>query len=194
MGVSKNKGTPKWMVYNGKPYYIGWFGGTTIFGNIHMKKIIDPYIKALGLKKIDAFLSDFGLGSNFQLPSAGCIWRNSDGLEDQSFVSNKCLVCMNYDTFLWVFGGESLESLRRFFLDRKNHPCFLTGSFTSPRVQWYPLGRRSSMLMEIRNPKEPPTTGWDVTKNLVKNLGISTNKTVPWSLVWLSLTHQESSL
>ena len=29
-------GTPKWMVYNGKPYWNGWFGGTTIFGNIHI--------------------------------------------------------------------------------------------------------------------------------------------------------------
>ena len=36
MGVSKNKGTPKWMVYNGKPYQNGWFGGTPIFGNTHM--------------------------------------------------------------------------------------------------------------------------------------------------------------
>ena len=35
-GVSKNRGTPKWMVYNGKPYKNGWFGGTTIFGNTHM--------------------------------------------------------------------------------------------------------------------------------------------------------------
>ena len=33
VGVSKNRGTPKWMVYNGKPYLNGWFGGTTIFGN-----------------------------------------------------------------------------------------------------------------------------------------------------------------
>ena len=32
MGVSKNRGTPKWMVYNGKPYYNSWFGGTLIFG------------------------------------------------------------------------------------------------------------------------------------------------------------------
>ena len=31
-----NRATPKWMVYNGKPYWNGWFGGTTIFGNIHM--------------------------------------------------------------------------------------------------------------------------------------------------------------
>ena len=38
MGVSKNRGTPKWMVCNGKPYWNGWFGGTTIFGNIHIGK------------------------------------------------------------------------------------------------------------------------------------------------------------
>ena len=29
----KNRGTPKWMVYNRKPYQNGWFGGTSIFGN-----------------------------------------------------------------------------------------------------------------------------------------------------------------
>ncbi len=39
MGVSKNRGKPpKWMVYNGKPYENGWFGGTTIFGNTHMAR------------------------------------------------------------------------------------------------------------------------------------------------------------
>ena len=36
MGVSKNSGTPKWMVCNGTPYENGWFGGTTIFGNIYI--------------------------------------------------------------------------------------------------------------------------------------------------------------
>ena len=36
MGVSKNRGTPKWMVYNGKPVENGGFGGTPIFGNIQM--------------------------------------------------------------------------------------------------------------------------------------------------------------
>ena len=35
MGVSKNRGTQKWIVYNGKPYWNGWFGGTIIFGNTH---------------------------------------------------------------------------------------------------------------------------------------------------------------
>ena len=37
LGVSANSGTPKWMVYNGKPYWNGWFGGTIIFGNTHFK-------------------------------------------------------------------------------------------------------------------------------------------------------------
>ena len=36
MGVSKNRGTPKWMVYKGKPYLNWWFGGTPILGNTHM--------------------------------------------------------------------------------------------------------------------------------------------------------------
>ena len=36
MGVSLNGGTPKWMVYNGKPYENGWFGGTIILGNPHI--------------------------------------------------------------------------------------------------------------------------------------------------------------
>ena len=42
MGVSKNRGTPKWMVYNGKPYQNGWFGGSTIFGNTHMGEEMLP--------------------------------------------------------------------------------------------------------------------------------------------------------
>ena len=36
MGVSKNRGTPKWMVFNGKPCQNGWFWGITIFGNTHI--------------------------------------------------------------------------------------------------------------------------------------------------------------
>ena len=41
MGVSKDSGIPKWMVYNGKPYQNGWSGGITIFGNIHMFLEVD---------------------------------------------------------------------------------------------------------------------------------------------------------
>ena len=31
---------PKWMIYNGKPYYNGWVGGITIFGNIQL--VVEP--------------------------------------------------------------------------------------------------------------------------------------------------------
>jgi len=36
MGVSENRGTPKWMIYHGNPYLNGCCGGTTIFGNPHI--------------------------------------------------------------------------------------------------------------------------------------------------------------
>ena len=56
MGGSKNRGTPKWMVYNGKPYQNGWFGGTTISGNIHIltsgfkkEKVHKPWLNGLNL-------------------------------------------------------------------------------------------------------------------------------------------------
>ncbi len=41
MGVSKNNGIPKWMVYNGKPYeQMDDLGGKNpIFGNTHMVTI-----------------------------------------------------------------------------------------------------------------------------------------------------------
>ena len=42
MGVSKNRGKPpKWMVYNGKPYQNGWFGGFShIFGNTQVADLL----------------------------------------------------------------------------------------------------------------------------------------------------------
>ena len=43
-GVAKNRGTTKWMVYNGKPYWDGWFGGTTILGNPHYVFIYIYYV------------------------------------------------------------------------------------------------------------------------------------------------------
>ena len=46
-GVSKNRGTPKWMVYNRKPYQNGWFGCTTIFGNIQNVKL--PFFLGLAV-------------------------------------------------------------------------------------------------------------------------------------------------
>ena len=36
LAISKNRGHPKWMVYNGKPDLNWWFGGTPIFGNTQL--------------------------------------------------------------------------------------------------------------------------------------------------------------
>ena len=36
MVVSIHGGTQKWMVYNGKSYWDGWFGGNPILGNLHI--------------------------------------------------------------------------------------------------------------------------------------------------------------
>ena len=52
--VSKNKGTPKWMVYIGKPYQNGWFGGTIIFGNTHIY-FLCTYFTALPTKNLHDF-------------------------------------------------------------------------------------------------------------------------------------------
>ena len=45
MGVSKNRGTPKWMVDNGHPYQNGGFGGKTHYFRKHpyMYKCVNVY-------------------------------------------------------------------------------------------------------------------------------------------------------
>ena len=50
MGVSKNNGTPKWMVYRENPIEMDDFGGTIIFGNTHINIYI--YLYGLGLVEI----------------------------------------------------------------------------------------------------------------------------------------------
>ena len=37
MGVSKNRGTPKWMIYNGKPYFLMDDLGVALFLETPMK-------------------------------------------------------------------------------------------------------------------------------------------------------------
>ena len=60
-GVSKNWGTPKWMVYKGKPYWNRWFGGTTIFGTIHM--MIQYMLVSWTPERIISILLYWGSGS-----------------------------------------------------------------------------------------------------------------------------------
>ena len=49
--VQDPSGTPKWMVYNGKPSLVnGWFGDTAIFGNIHIQDA--GMLGKMGMRKI----------------------------------------------------------------------------------------------------------------------------------------------
>ena len=52
MGVSKNRGTQKWMVYNVKPYWNGWFGGITIFGNTHITWLLPKHWFTVHVMKV----------------------------------------------------------------------------------------------------------------------------------------------
>ena len=92
LGVSKNRGTPKRMVYNGKPYSNGWFGvSLPIFGNIHFRKLDSSPQKRLpvssvqvGLEFSPAWLGEFTCnfiflrwleGKQTNNPTIGCPWK-----------------------------------------------------------------------------------------------------------------------
>ena len=61
------------MVYNGKPYKNGWFGGTTIFGNIHMCICILKSFKGKLLYHL--YSLDFWKDRDQPLGiSLGCFW------------------------------------------------------------------------------------------------------------------------
>ncbi len=48
VGVPKIGGKPpKWMVYNRKPYWNGWFGGTPIFGNTQYRKTFSCHLEKM---------------------------------------------------------------------------------------------------------------------------------------------------
>ena len=48
MDVSKNRGTPKWIVYNGHPYFLmgDWGGNYIIFGNIQIGFLRNAHLHA----------------------------------------------------------------------------------------------------------------------------------------------------
>ena len=76
LGVSKNSGIPKWMVYNGKPYQNGWFGGTTIFGNIHFLRFPCCTTHLLpGVFKETPLLSGFAAGLGIFFSHSWTCWE-----------------------------------------------------------------------------------------------------------------------
>ena len=91
MDVSKNKGTPKWMVYNGKPenpIKIDDLGGFPIF--LETPTYLDPYRHAAG-----------GVDSNNKNPSAfqrsdWCTRRVPPGVGARRMETSRC--CISLDT------------------------------------------------------------------------------------------------
>ena len=57
MGVSENRGTPKWMVYNRKPYSNGRFGGKTHYFRSAIQKTFQEFhgMDFFFVKKISSF-------------------------------------------------------------------------------------------------------------------------------------------
>ena len=74
MGVSKNRGTPKWMVYNGKPYFlIDDLGGKpTIFGNIRIGTARKCWKKWCGSKELSE-ITDINVRHGFIRKAGGDI-------------------------------------------------------------------------------------------------------------------------
>ena len=51
MGVSQDRGTSKWMIYNGNPYLKWMIWGTTIFGNTHIHCLLELWMFVIDLNK-----------------------------------------------------------------------------------------------------------------------------------------------
>ena len=63
MGVSKNRGTPKWMIYTGNPIKMDDLGGKpTIFGNIHL---LDYFLVGNPYKSIFVTVTGWGVDQKY---------------------------------------------------------------------------------------------------------------------------------
>ena len=123
MGVSKNRGTPKWMVYNGKPYQDGWFGGTTIFGNIHIffVQFSQPWKTGHGqLRRLGALhckVTAGGDGGDFFSGFYSLEMNSSEG---------------NFRSFLWFFESQNsmITWCFQHFLMKFSFHCFFWEDLT----------------------------------------------------------------
>ena len=83
MDVSKNRGTPKWMVYNGKPYYIKWmiwrahpYFRKHPHGTIGINGVSDSF------EQFHSRMSAIELPEVFHDPWVGSMGENSKNLGD----------------------------------------------------------------------------------------------------------------
>ena len=128
MGVSKNRDTPKWVVYNRNPYQNGWFGVTTIFGNIHILVKLDGATEQLPkLKPRVGNLEVSSSGLNVQVSGTTaaceqCPKKPPEGgwCPDPSTKGGHSVATFNPETLGWIVGW-----------DPKNNPLWVRIWFNS---------------------------------------------------------------
>ena len=94
-------GTPKWMVYSGNPYQNGWFGGTTIFGNTHIRCIRRWLLKGPPSQGYHHFSYENCFCQDFSQRFM------SRRFESGRHVKKKWIFRLNFSVFF--FSGELLE-------------------------------------------------------------------------------------
>ena len=121
-GVSKNRGTPKWMVYNGKPYWNGWFGGfnplfseTSIYYFNHINPICIPFHPIPSI-------------SIFWPLKGGCCWCHRwCGIGIDAFLRSR----VANGTAAWLSGHLTKTRIRRI-------RCWKATTFTLPKTNIAP--------------------------------------------------------
>ena len=91
-------GTPKWMVYNGKSHWSGWFGGTPISENPHIIYIDLTYVLYIELYKNKASINALLVQ----------IDRNQKLMNVDIFVSMFIYKCVKYMSWWFESTGSTM--------------------------------------------------------------------------------------
>ena len=126
MGVSKNRGTPKWMVYNnGKSYWNGWFGGTPIFGNTHIDPNLCPNPPPFEEKKTNPSAP---LVSNGNETSFAWSWnKNNKSPPKRGWWNHPCMVYFTYMKTIFYYLKTTIH------VGKYTSPMDLLGMSIPPR-------------------------------------------------------------
>ena len=84
MGVSKNRDTPKWLVYNGQSYWNGWFEGTPISENPRISSLVMVWKWVIHLQSMaSCFLEkgDLPIWAWLEIRKSGMVDRGTHQLE-----------------------------------------------------------------------------------------------------------------
>ena len=117
MGVSKHRGTPKWMVYNGKPYWNGWLGGYHYFRK-------HPYLLGGGNSHIFVF-SPRSLGKCSNLTIIFFKWDETTNQSNIFYMSKHYTSCHMHTNTKPRVSCSPETTVRQQFTCSKKSMCFL---------------------------------------------------------------------